>query len=229
MPEPLVSVILPAYQGERFLAEAIDSALGQDYPHVEVIVVDDGSTDASADIARARGVRLIEQANLGVSAARNTGLAAARGDLIAFLDQDDYFAPDKLTTQVACLTAEPELDFVLGGLRIVLKPGTPKPNWWDPAWDEAGAPGAQLGVLLARRELIDAIGGFDTRYEIAGDTDWLARAKDAGASWRRLPQVAVYYRLHNTNASYDIDLLRAELLRVLRASVVRRRAAGGGA
>ena len=222
--QPLVSIVMPVHNGQRFLAAAIDSALGQDYEPVEVIVVDDGSTDDSADIARARpAVRLIEQPNGGVSAARNAGLAAARGELIAFLDQDDVLMPDKLTTQVAALIAEPALDFVVGKLRIELEPGSPRPPWWNPAWNPEGEVASQLGTVLARRRAFDAIGGFDERYSIVGDADWLARAKDAGLRYRLLPQVVMTYRVHEHNNVHDRARMYAELLRSMRDSVHRHR------
>ena len=100
--DPLVSVIMPAFNGEAFIAEAIDSALAQDYPHLEVIVIDDGSTDGTCDIVRSYGdrVRLLEQKNQGAAAARNLGIEQARGHYIAFLDADDYWWKGKLSLQI---------------------------------------------------------------------------------------------------------------------------------
>lgn len=102
---PTVSVIIPVYNGERFLAEAIRSALDQTLSPAEIIVIDDGSTDASAEVARGFGppVRVLAQANLGPAAARNLGVAHAAGDLLAFLDADDLWMPEKLAYQVQFL------------------------------------------------------------------------------------------------------------------------------
>ena len=109
----VVSVVMPVHNGERFLAEAIDSVLDQTYPHREIVVVDDGSVDRSAEIARSRPVRYLRQANRGVAAARNAGLAVARGDFIAFLDQDDTWLPHKLEAQLAFLFERPSVDMVV--------------------------------------------------------------------------------------------------------------------
>ena len=222
---PLVSVIVPVHEGERFLAEALESALGQDYGHVEVIVVDDGSTDGSARIAQARPVRLIRQPNRGVCAARNAGLAAARGELIAFLDQDDVFARDKLSTQVAQMAEHAELDLVIGRLRLELEPGTDRPAWWNPAWDPDGEVAVQLGTVLARRRAFDVVGRFDEGYAIAGDADWIARLKDAGLEWKVTPDVVMTYRVHEHNNVHDQARMHRELLRAMRGSVARRRPA----
>src|SRR6185436_10196720 len=114
MQAPLVSVVVPTYNRAYCLARTIDSALGQTHPSVEVIVVDDGSVDETAEMVAARygsdaRVRLIRQANAGVSAARNTGLRVARGDYVALLDSDDVWEPWKLELQVACMRARPEV------------------------------------------------------------------------------------------------------------------------
>ena len=102
MDKPLVSVIVPVYNGEHYLSFAIHSILRQDYHPSEVIVVDDGSTDNSANIARSfKEVRYIHQSNQGVAMARNVGIAAARGEFIAFLDADDLWTPNKLSIQNA--------------------------------------------------------------------------------------------------------------------------------
>ena len=111
---PGVSVVIPVYNGEQYLADAIQSVRDQTYQNVEVIVVDDGSTDESADVAKKFGeaIRYVHQSNGGVGKARNTGIAAARGAYLAFLDQDDLWLPDKLAVQVAYLDSHPEVGAV---------------------------------------------------------------------------------------------------------------------
>ena len=110
-----MSVVIPVFNGERFLAEAIQSVLDQTYEPVEVIAVDDGSTDGSAAIARSfAGVQVIEQPNSGPAGARNAGIAAARGEFLAFVDADDIVPPDKLELQVTHLREHPEVGCVLG-------------------------------------------------------------------------------------------------------------------
>ncbi|QYO63390.1 glycosyltransferase family 2 protein [Leptolyngbya sp. 7M] len=108
---PQVSLIIPAYNGERFITKALDSILHQTYSDYEIIVVNDGSTDQTAAVLQPyrERIRYIEQANRGVAAARNRGMALAQGELIAFLDQDDVLLPDKLAVQVECFAQQPEI------------------------------------------------------------------------------------------------------------------------
>ena len=225
MSEPLVSVVIPVHNGQRFLAEAIDSVLAQGYSHREVVVVDDGSTDDSPAIARARPVRYQWQPNQGVAAARNAGLAAARGDLIGFLDQDDVWLPHKLDAQVEFLGQHPSVDMVISPLEVAVEPGAAPLSWFEPdsGMDVQLVP--LLGTLLARRSCIDRVGGFDTCYEIASDTDWIMRARDAGLVLESAPGVCMRYRMHELNSSRREDRLRAEVRAVYRASVARKREA----
>src|SRR3990167_8128796 len=121
MGTPRVSVVIPTYNYARYLPQAIDSVLGQTYPHIEVVVVDDGSTDESRDVLRAYGsrIRWVQQERQGVSAARNRGVRESRGDLVAFLDADDRWLPTKLERQVARWCNEPELGLVHAGEEII--------------------------------------------------------------------------------------------------------------
>ena len=114
-----VSVVIPAYNGAQFIGNALESVLSQSLPADEIIVVNDGSEDATAEVlqAYAHQIQIIEQPNLGVAAARNRGLAAAQGELIAFLDQDDLLLPDKLKLQVDCLAQHPTVGMLHSGFR----------------------------------------------------------------------------------------------------------------
>jgi glycosyltransferase involved in cell wall biosynthesis len=225
MSEPLVSVVMPVYNGERFLAEAIESVLGQEYRNHEVIVVDDGSTDGSSAVARALGVRYVRQPNRGVAAARNTGLAAAQGTLISFLDQDDVWLPGKLEAQVGLLEASPCVDLVVSAIQIVLEPDTEPLPWFDPGLGMEIQTVVQLGAMLARRGCFDVVGAFDPSYAYASDTDWILRVRDAGLVLETTDDVCMRYRLHEDNSSRHEDLLQAEVRRAYRASVARKRAA----
>ncbi len=233
MTSPLVSVVMPVHDGERFLGEAIDSVLEQTYDPVEVIVVDDGSRDASAAIARERPVVYLHQPNRGVAAARNAGLAAARGDLIGFLDQDDLWLPHKLEAQVAYLLERPGVDMVISPFEVLLEPGAQPLSWYRPDWGMEVQLVVQLGALLAWRGAVDRVGSFDTRYAIASDTDWILRARDAGIVLDTALEVCMRYRMHDDNGSRDQERLDAEVRAAYRESVARKRAkrraaVGGG-
>jgi glycosyltransferase involved in cell wall biosynthesis len=224
LPEPLISVIVPVFAGERFLADALDTVAAQTHPRVETIVVDDGSPDRSAEIAAARpGVRLLREPHRGVAAARNAGLAAARGELVAFLDQDDQWWPHKLARQAAALAARPELAIVRCHMQMTLLPGVPRPDWFEPEWLATPKPGYVPSTWLVRRDAFARVGEFDTSYAIACDSDWLTRAKDAGLASEMLADVLVRWRVHGENGSYDQATMRREMFRMLRGTAARQR------
>src|SRR5436190_13988728 len=128
--DSLISAIIPAFNGERFLAEAIESTLARDYRPLEVIVVDDGSTDATPDVAQGfTNVRYIRQPHQRAATARNTGLEAARGELVAFLDADDLMVDGRLRTQAGYLRAHPEASAVLGREELLIEDGVEPPQW----------------------------------------------------------------------------------------------------
>jgi len=123
--EPLVSIVIPCFNQGRFLGEAIDSALAQAHPAIEVIVVNDGSTDDTRSVACARpGVRHIEQRNQGAPTARNTGLADSRGEYVLFLDADDRLLPHAVALGIQSLDAHPDWSFVTGHVRLIAEDGS---------------------------------------------------------------------------------------------------------
>lgn len=213
-----ISVIVPVYNCERFLAEAVASVRAQGVPVHELIVVDDGSTDGSAAIARSVADRVISQANLGIGAARNTGIAAAGGDLLAFLDSDDLWSPDKLALQMAALDADPSLDMVLG--EVVQFRGDV-----TAAGDGEREPGYLAGAMIIRRAAFDRVGTFDPTLRVGEFIDWHARAVDAGLRSRMIPAVVLYRRLHDANLGLRAANSRVDYARVARAALARRRAA----
>jgi glycosyltransferase involved in cell wall biosynthesis len=219
--KPLVSCIIPVYNGERYLAEAIESVRAQTYRPIEVIVVDDGSTDGSADIAQSYDdARYIYQPNQGVAVSRNTGIAAAQGDYVAFLDQDDRWTPDKLSVQMGYLLEHSHVDYVLARQRMFLEAGGTLPSWVRPGLLE-GEPLGFLGTLVARKTVFERIGNFDPAYQVTTDADWFFRAKDAGISMTYLDEVLLHKRIHSDNESRRARLNNVELLRIARVSIKR--------
>lgn len=219
----LITVVIPAFNAEAFLAEAIESVLAQDYSPVEVIVVDDGSTDGTGAVATSYPVACLRQANGGQAAARNAGVAAARGSFVSFLDADDLWRPSKLSTEAAHLQAHPELDFVLVRMQRSLVPGAPWPPGTPASWFKKPQPGTLPSAALVRRSAFERIGPFDTRFRHGSDTEWQARAVDAGTRWELLSDVLVQYRIHGHNNSYDNLGMRQEMFELLRGSLVRKR------
>jgi glycosyltransferase involved in cell wall biosynthesis len=226
---PLVSVVVPVYNGERFLGEALESIFWQTYRDFEVIAIDDGSTDGTAEILRAcPAVRYLYQQNRGLSAARNAGIAAARGELIALMDDDDVWAPDKLERQVGALRDHPDLGYATGLTREFVQPGTVLPDWIDPEKVGRLSPSPVPSTWLVRRESFERVGDFDTQFRLAEDVDWLARAKDMGIYPLLVPELLVLRRLHGANWSFNLEQGRRDLFRALRGSVARQRAAAQG-
>jgi glycosyltransferase involved in cell wall biosynthesis len=224
---PLISVILPVKDGESWLAEAIESVLSQEYPRLELIVIDGQSTDRSAEIARSYSeVRYLAQDEPGLAQGWNQGVEAAKGDLIAFLDCDDRWTSGKLAAQTGLLRQRPELAGAIGMVSFFLTPGQPPPSGMRPQLLE-GEHVAQIpGALLVRREVFEQIGNFDTSYEIAIDVDWFARVKDAGLEFGVVPQVVLEKRFHSANLSHARpDRYHQEMVRAMRESAARQRAA----
>lgn len=224
----LASVILPVYNGERFLAEAIDSVLAQTRPALELVAVDDGSTDASARMladyaARDTRVVVLTQANAGVTAARNAGIAASHGEYIAFLDQDDRWTADALALHIAALAADPGLGYTLAHQVCFLEPGAEEPEWFRLQQLDAPVAGYLPGALCARRSAFDRIGLFDERFTISSDADWFARARDAGIAMRLLPGATLQRRIHDVNQSRHAEVIQQELFQLLAESIRRKR------
>lgn len=219
---PLVSVIIPCFNQGHFLAEAIKSALEQSYRRLEVIVVDDGSTDESSQVtSRYDRVKLIRQPNSGLSAARNAGLAASVGDYVVFLDADDRLLPEALQAGVNCLASHPECAFVYGQYRLIAADGNPLPS---PA--PVGAPEdyyqemlrtnciGMHATVMYRRTVFAAVGGFDTALDACEDYDLYLRVTRRFSVHCHAGVVAEY-RQHNSNMSSDAGLMLKTSLRVL--------------
>jgi glycosyltransferase involved in cell wall biosynthesis len=229
MSDPLISCIVPVYNGATYLAEAIDSIFAQSYTPVEVLVVDDGSTDATPEVIAGYGdrIRSLRQENAGPAAARNRGLAAARGELIAFLDADDLWHPDKLRRQLDRLRTRSEVGISLTMIQ----------NFWIEALSHEAerrrgrketlpVPGYVSCCMLARREVFERVGPFEAGRQHAEHVEWFARARAAGIVDELLPEVLVYRRIHHGNRSRHLaQQSRDEHLALLKSLLDARRAA----
>lgn len=222
-----MSVVVPTLNAARYLAAALESVEAQSHDRLEVVLVDGGSSDGTLEIAsRYERVRTVGQTGTGLPDAWNCGIAAASGELIAFLDGDDVWASDKLERQVRILETRPSVDCVITRMRFVLEPGLPIPPGFRPQLLDSDHLGQMPSSLLARRTVFDRIGTFDTRWPIASDIDWFARAKDSGLCIEVVPAVLVEKRVHDANLSTLAGAqLNRELVELLRESVVRRRQA----
>ena len=221
--QPRVSVIIPSYNHERFLGQAIDSALSQTLRPHEVIVVDDGSTDGTAAVLSRYGDRIqaIRQANSGVSAARNAGVARSTGDLLAFLDADDEWRPQKLELQVQAWQADPGLGLVHCGVEDIDGDGQPLREHAQglSGTDVAAAMllfrgptilGGGSGVLIPRA-VFDTAGGFDLRLSTSADWDLYYRiASQYPIAF--VPAPLLRYRLHGSNMHGNVRAMEHDML-----------------
>ena len=210
---PLVSIVIPCYNAERYVGEAVQSALSQTYPNVEVIVIDDGSTDGSLDVIRSFGdaIRWETGPNRGGSAARNRGVAIARGELIQFLDADDLLYPHKLERQ-APLVVDKVADVVYCDTDLLDKdyPGQAIRQSFiyrggDPVIFTLGE-SVQTATPIHWKELLVSVGGFREDLPCAQDHDLSIRLGCAGASFYRLPEAL--YAARKTANSVSSDLVR---------------------
>lgn len=215
---PRVSIVMPAYNCAWCVDRAIDSVMTQTFRDFELIVVDDGSTDDTPALLARRGdsLRVIRQANAGMSAARNTGIAAARGDYIAFLDSDDWWRPLKLAQQVALLDSEPDIGFCSHATELQSPDGEVVGEWGCPVLTDGlvarilGGHSAVAGgasSVMVRRALLERTGGFDARLRGAEDTDQWVRLAAAGR-YACLPELQVVVTRNPGSVSRNREAMR---------------------
>ena len=222
----LVSILIPAYNAERWITETIRSAQGQTWPHKEIIVVDDGSKDGTMAVAERfapEGVRAFRQENQGASAARNTALSLSRGDYIQWLDADDLLSPDKIERQMALAEklANPRLLLSCNWGYFYLRPDKavfrrtslcedlPVAEWLIRKL--GGNHHMQTATWLVSRELTEAAGPWDSRLMSDDDGEYFCRVLLASQGVRFEPAGKVYYRLTRVGTWGDLDNSRRKL------------------
>lgn len=227
---PLVSAIIPVYNYDRYLGEAIESVLSQTYRNFEVIVVDDESTDQSAEVARSyadRGVRYCHQTHAGIGPARNTGVEMAQGDFLAFLDADDRWPEEKTERQLQAFESDPMLDMVFG--QAVQLQNGPE---WEAGIKDKNAPAASMvpgmvaGTMLVKRAAFSRVGEFPGGLKVGEFIDWYSRAVGLQIRSLVLPDLFLWRRIHDSNTGVRERQSVSDYARVLKASLDRRRAEG---
>lgn len=215
-----ISVIIPAYNAERFVAAAIESVLAQDLAAHEIIVVNDGSTDATATIAaKFPLVRLHSTHQQGAGAARNAGVRASSGDFLAFLDADDLWEREKLSLQVRAFQSESELEAVFGHALEFVEGAASR--------EEVGRamPAPVPGTILITRAAFERIGWFDAAPEAREGADWYLRAVENSLRMQMLSEVVYRRRVHGQNRSI-VQPNGSGYLHAIKASLDRRRRSG---
>ncbi len=219
-----VSVMIGVRDAAPYVAEAIESVLAQLGHDDEVVVVDDGSTDGTAAVLAGYGdrLRVITQGPLGLSTARNRGLDASRGELLAFVDADDRWAPGSLAALQAALARHPDADAVLGRTDEFLDAKVQDPGAAGLRPPQQGVRSLFLGALLARRAIFDAV-RFDEDQPMAITTDWLGRARAHGFDCREIDAVTLERRIRPDSMTADAGAYQQALLTSLRANIRGRR------
>jgi glycosyltransferase involved in cell wall biosynthesis len=227
MKRSLVSVIIPIYNGEKYLSEAVESIRRQNYGPLEIIIIDDGSTDDTTRVAMGLGldIHYIFQQNAGPASARNSGIVASRGEIIAFLDSDDFWPPDRLTVTVRYLDQHREVGYLLGKQMMFVEPGCTVPPWMNAEWLSEPQDASNTAVLTARRVTFNRVGLFNSEYRGGEDTEWFVRASEAGVPMARLSEIILHRRIHGDNLSIQMMKIRkGNLMRIARESIRRRQA-----
>ena len=223
-----ISVIVPVYNGEDFLREAVESIHGQDHRPGEVIIVDDGSTDGTSVIASGfPDVRYVHQPNGGPASARNAGLRLARGNIICFLDADDLWTENKLAHQLSCIATDPSVEIVIGLSQLMrqtrfLNGKREFEDYLDPRLM------LNLGATMIRKSAFDTVGLFDETMRYSEDWDWFMRARELGVKTTVLKEVVQLHRRHDRNITNQADAGNQYAIRMIKMSLDRRRRRDGG-
>ena len=225
-----VSTIIPCHNGERYLAETLRSALSQPCDDHEVVVVDDGSTDGTAEVARSFGdeVRYVHQNQGGASRARNRGIENATGDVLAFLDADDLWTGNALPLMLAALDADPSNGLVVGMMEQFVSPELPAEARATFRFSPEPVTARMCGSVLVRRAEFERVGAFSPELASGEFIDWLSRAEHLKVKSVTVDAVVLRRRLHRTNHGVMRREARQDYLRVVKAALDRKRAASPG-
>jgi len=193
---PLISVIIPVFNCERYLRQAIESVISQNYKPLEIIIVDDGSTDNSASVAKKFSfIKYIYQENSGAAAARNKGLSLVQGEYITFLDSDDLYINDSLSLLSNYLSQNPTVDIVEGRLQQIYQ--NKKTGKFEVKFQPFYH--CLLGCSIFRKSVFKKVDNFEERLTYIDDVDWFTRAWELDIKKYRLDFTSLYYRKHENN------------------------------
>lgn len=227
MTSPLVAVVIPVFNRPRPVVEAVQSVLAERDVALELIVVDDGSTDGTSEVVASLPsldprIIVVHQPNAGQSAARNAGVAVSTARFVTFLDSDDLFEPGRLTIQLdAWHRHADERPVVVGRERVLIGEGVEPPIHIVRRIAIGGHLYHTSALLL--REDFDAVGGFDPELRLAEDVDFVLRLQDAGTKLVEIDDVLITRRVGGDNLVYDPDIQRSWLV-LLRRRTARQRA-----
>ena len=229
MTDRSISCIVPTYNAERYLAQTIDSILAQTLPPDELIIIDDGSSDGTADIIKSYNdkIRYVYQDNQGPAASRNLGVQMGGAEFVSFLDQDDLWHAEKLQQQMACFDEDSDLDLCITHVQLFWSDDLQhEQNFYRDLPRGNTVPGYATTTLLTRRQTFEQVGQLNTDLWFSDATDWFMRAEEMGLKLHVLPDALVYHRMHKQNLTRRRrDDSRNEFVDVVKAMLDRRRTA----
>ena len=226
----VLSIIVPAYNASTFLAQAIESALRQDFKLVELIVVNDGSTDDTLIVAKSFGsqLKLLDVRHEGLAASRNRGMAVASGQFFLHLDADDLLLPGAITTLIRYFFDNEAIDIVAGQLQCFISTEIARDHAGRFASSAEPQRGHLSGVSMVRADAFRTFGYLDPSYEPAADLEWWLRAMEMGVRTFMVDDVVLHRRIHGKNTSIvHGDKLGRISLRLVREALARKRAKSG--
>lgn len=223
---PLVSIIMPTYNTASYVVEAVKSVFTQTYSPIELIAIDDGSTDGTLEILKSFGdnVRIISDGtNVGIGGARNKGIRVARGEYIAFMDSDDIWNPKKLERQMKQLADNASLDISFTMIENFVSPDLSEEIKATRSFPSGPISGQISGTFVIRRATFDRVGELNPLYRVGEFIDWMSRAKEKGLTYDIVPEVLYLRRVHATNTTANRPA-QADYLKIMKAALDRKRA-----
>jgi glycosyltransferase involved in cell wall biosynthesis len=220
----LISVVIPAYNAEHYIAEAIESILRQDYDPLEILVVDDGSTDATKSVVNHySSVMYYFQEHAGIGSALNRGIRETKGEFLSFLDADDIWTQGKLTKQMGVFDTHHDVECVFGHIESFLSPELSAGQEAAIGVHTGVQPGYSKCTMLIKRDSLLCVGMFDPAWTIGEFIDWYARALDKGIKSHLLSDILAKRRIHGANISIREREKQIEFVQILRRALDRRR------
>lgn len=224
--KPAVSVIMPVFNTEKYVAEAIESVFSQTFRDLELICIDDGSSDRSVEVIKSFGDRVLllqNEQNCGIGKSRNRGMAVAKGRFIAFIDADDIWRPEKLEKQLKQFEKDSSLSVCFSMMQCFLSPELPEEIRKIRFCPTEPTPGYIAGTVILTREVMERVGAFNEQLRIGEFIDWYTKAQDAGFKSAKLDDVLYLRRIHETNTGVNERPSRLDYLKVARSVLARRK------
>jgi glycosyltransferase involved in cell wall biosynthesis len=222
---PAVSVIMPVHNGEKYIREALESIFNQTYPNIEVIVIDDGSTDRTKEAIELTGknVRYFFHEKSGIAISMNRGVSESKGEFISFLDSDDIWEKNKTEMQISFMQQNPEIFACFGHVKQFFSPELTAEETKHLYCPPDPMPGFSSGTMLIRQEDFLQVGFFDTQWQKGIFSDWFLRANEMETPMHLMDDILLYRRIHLHNHGITRRDSYSDYVKMLKASLDRRR------